>query len=185
MKRSLTLPAAAALGGLLLTVSCSGSRDQGHHPTHPVASTQAVAQLSPTQGHQVKGRVSFTPEDHGVRVYVSLTGLTPGEHGFHVHEKGDCSAPDASSAGAHFEPATAPHGGRLHTQRHVGDLGNLTADAQGRVETSFVDHLIALSGPASIVGRAVIVHAKADDLHSQPSGDAGGRVACGIIELLR
>jgi superoxide dismutase, Cu-Zn family len=140
-----------------------------------------TAQLAPTQGNSVHGTVKFTETSGGVRVVAHLEGLTPGQHGFHVHEKGDCSAPDATSAGSHFNPAGAPHGAPDAAQRHVGDLGNITADAGGKAHYDRVDKNLRFDGPNSILGRAVIVHAKADD-GSQPVGNAGARVACGVIK---
>lgn len=156
-------------------------------PTHPPGSTElhAVAQLTPTEGNSVRGTVRFSTEGEAVRVVAEITGLTPGDHGFHVHETGDCSAPDASSAGGHFNPTQQSHGARDASSRHVGDLGNLTADATGRAQLSYLDPMLRLSGGNSIVGRAVIVHAGRDDLTSQPSGDSGARVACGMIEMER
>ena len=142
----------------------------------------AIARLSPTSGSEVRGTVTFTSTGTGVRVQISLTGLTPGEHGFHIHEKGDCSAPDAASAGEHFSTRPEPHAGPQDTARHTGDLGNVTADAQGRVETSFIDERIALTGEDSILQRSVVVHADKDDLSSQPVGNSGARLACGVIE---
>jgi Cu-Zn family superoxide dismutase len=113
-----------------------------------------------------------------------LEGLEPGLHGFHIHEVGDCSAPDASSAGGHFNPDNTPHGTPENppAQRHVGDLGNLEADAEGKAHYERVDQMLPLRGPNSIVGKSVIVHAQADDLSSQPSGSAGPRLACGVIQ---
>jgi Cu-Zn family superoxide dismutase len=144
-----------------------------------------VAQLEPTQGNNVRGTVTFLDEGGKVRVTADITGLSPGEHGFHIHENGDCSAPDASSAGGHFNPANQPHAARDAEARHIGDLGNLSADSNGRAKMDFVDPKLTLSGPHSIVGRAVVVHAGRDDLKSQPSGDSGARVACGTVELER
>jgi Cu-Zn family superoxide dismutase len=118
----------------------------------------------------------------GVTVQVSMSGLTPGEHGMHIHESGDCSAPDATSAGEHFSATPSQHGGPHDTMRHTGDLGNIVADAQGKVETSFQDDRLSLSGPDSILNRSVIVHAGKDDFTTQPSGGSGARVACGVIE---
>jgi len=156
-------------------------------PTHPPGSTElhAVAQLNPTQGNQARGTVRFSSEGGAVRVVADITGLTPGEHGFHVHENGDCSASDASSAGGHFNPTKQPHAARDATARHIGDLGNLTADTTGRAQLSYLDPMLTLAGEKSIVGRAVVIHAGRDDLKSQPSGDSGARVACGVIELER
>lgn len=147
----------------------------------------AVARLSPTSGNQATGTVTFTAASSGmgVTVQVSMSGLTPGEHGFHIHDKGDCSAPDATSAGDHFSATPSQHGGPHDTMRHTGDLGNLVADAQGKVETSFQDDRLSLSGPDSILNRSVIVHAGKDDFTTQPTGGSGARVACGVIEGLQ
>jgi Cu-Zn family superoxide dismutase len=100
-----------------------------------------------------------------------------------VHELGDCTAPDGTSAGGHFNPEGMPHGAPADAQRHVGDLGNLTADDSGMAHYERTDDVIALSGDHSIVGRGIIVHAGADDLTSQPTGAAGARVACGVIGI--
>jgi len=140
------------------------------------------ADLAPTQGQQAKGTVTFERKPAGVEVAVQLEGLKPGRHGFHVHEKGDCSAPDATSAGEHFNPTSQPHAGREAPARHMGDLGNVVADTAGKVQIKIVDPKLRLEGPESIVGKAVIVHEKADDYTTQPSGDAGARVACGVVK---
>jgi Cu-Zn family superoxide dismutase len=142
----------------------------------------AVARLSGTAGHEVSGLVQFFRHEKGVRVVADVTGLTPGEHGIHIHEHGDCSAPDGSSAGGHFNPTGEKHGGREAAKRHAGDLGNLTATESGTAHLDYVDTHLRVDGAQSFIGRAVIVHAGRDDLHSQPSGDAGPRVACGVIE---
>jgi Cu-Zn family superoxide dismutase len=141
-----------------------------------------MALLSPASGSTVRGVVSFTREKDKIRVEASVSGLTPGAHGFHIHEKGDCSAPDASSAGGHFNPSGMPHAGPTEASRHVGDFGNIEADASGNAHYSRLFADVMLEGASSVIGKAVIVHAKADDLKTQPSGDAGGRVACGVIE---
>jgi Cu-Zn family superoxide dismutase len=143
---------------------------------------KAVAVLHPTAGNKVSGTVTFTEVADGVQVQAEITGLPPGNHGFHVHEFGDCSAADASSAGAHFNPTHEPHGGPDAAERHVGDMGNVQADASGKAKLEYVDHQISLTNDQrSVIGRSVIVHAKADDLKSQPAGDSGARVACGVI----
>ena len=147
--------------------------------------TKAVATLSPTQGNNVSGVVTFTKVDGGVKIVADVSGLTPGRHGFHIHEFGDCSAPDAASAGGHFNPTHRQHGGPDSEMRHAGDFGNLDADASGKAHYERVDKVISLDGPESIIGHAVIVHAKADDLKSQPSGNAGARVACGVIGVAK
>ena len=148
----------------------------------PSAPLKAVAVLHPTAGSKVSGTVTFTEEADGVRVRAEITGLTPGNHGFHIHEFGDCSAADASSAGAHFNPTNNPHAGPDAAERHVGDMGNVEAEASRKATLEYVDHQISLTNDQrSVIGRSVVVHAKADDLKSQPSGDSGARVACGVI----
>ncbi len=148
----------------------------------PSAPLKAVAVLRPTGGNKVSGTVTFTEVADGVQVQAEITGLTPGNHGFHVHEFGDCSAADATSAGAHFNPTSKPHAGPDATERHVGDMGNVEADASGKAKLEYVDHQISLTNDqASVIGRSVVVHAKADDLKSQPAGDSGARIACGVI----
>ncbi len=149
------------------------------------APTMAVCTVHPLGNSGVHGTVTFTKTEGGVRVQAELTGLSPGEHGFHVHQYGDCSMMDGTCAGGHFNPTGAPHGGpdAPAGQRHVGDFGNIKADASGKATYDRVDKLIALSGPHSIIGRSIIVHAGRDDLKSQPSGDAGARVACGVIGI--
>lgn len=144
---------------------------------------KAVAVLHPTKGSSVRGTVTFTREAGGVRVIANISSLKPGKHGFHAHENGDCSSPDAKSAGGHFNPVDMPHGAPDDEQRHAGDFGNLTADASGKARYDRLDTMISLSGANSIVGRAIIVHAKGDDLKSQPSGDAGDRESCGVVGI--
>ena len=140
--------------------------------------TKAIAVLGSASGSKVSGTVTFTKDGDGVKVVADVTGLTPGKHGFHVHEFGDCSASDATSAGDHFNPTDDPHAGHDADKRHMGDLGNLEADASGKARVDLSDKKMKLD---AIVGKAVIVHEKADDLKTQPTGDAGGRVACGVI----
>lgn len=147
--------------------------------------TKAVAALSPTKGNSVSGTVTFTKVEGGVKVVADVTGLTPGQHGFHIHEFGDCSAPDATSAGGHFNPGHMQHGAPDAASHHAGDLGNLEADASGKAHYELVDPTLSLNGPESIVGHGVIVHEKADDMKTQPTGNAGGRVACGAIGVAK
>jgi Cu-Zn family superoxide dismutase len=151
-------------------------------PAAKSVSSKGIAVLHPTAGNKVSGTVMFTPVSDGVQVHAEITGLTPGKHGFHIHEFGDCSAADASSAGGHFNPTHKPHAGPEAAERHEGDMGNVEADASGNAKLDYVDHQISLSNDGkSVIGRSVVVHAKADDLKSQPSGDAGARIACGVI----
>lgn len=151
-------------------------------PSGSKGKAMAVAVLSPAPNMQVKGKVTFQEETQGVRVTVDISGLTPGKHGFHIHQKGDCSAADFSSAGGHWNPTEAPHGAPDSGKHHYGDFGNIVANDKGVVRFEQVFSWLSFSGPNSFLDHAVIVHAKADDLMSQPSGDAGARVACGVIK---
>ena len=143
----------------------------------------ATAVLAPTKGNSVSGTVNFKQKGDVVLVEAKVNGLKPNAtHGMHVHEKGNCSAADASSAGSHFNPASSQHGGTTGPNRHGGDLGNLKADANGYAQMSVEVSGISLGAEAnSITGRAVIVHAGPDDLKTQPSGNSGARLACGLI----
>lgn len=145
------------------------------------ASLKAVVVLNPVGSSKVKGKITFTQMGKIVEIRGEVTGLTPGLHGFHVHEFGDCSDHEGKCAGGHFNPTHMPHGGPDDDKRHVGDLGNIKADDSGTARVSMKDSVIQLHGPHSIVGRSIIVHADADDHKTQPTGNAGARVACGII----
>jgi len=142
----------------------------------------ASAGLQPTKGNKTVGEVTFEQVGDKVRVTAQVIGLKPNqEHGFHIHEKGDCSSGDGMSAGGHFNPYGKPHG--RGAERHAGDLPNLKADAKGRATLSVdLDVITVTPGPASVVGRGIIVHAQPDDYTSQPVGNAGARLACGVIK---
>jgi Cu-Zn family superoxide dismutase len=165
--------------GLLLLLGLCGCGTTTKHVVAPKA--DAVAVLTPTQGNTVQGTIYFIKVADGVRVEGEIVGLKPGPHGFHIHEKGDCSAPDAMSAGGHFNPTNMQHGSPTSTQRHMGDFGNIEANAAGIAKVSIVDHMISIEGPYSIINHGLIVHGNPDDLKSQPAGNAGPRVACGVI----
>ena len=144
--------------------------------------SRATAKLAPTAGNAAAGTVTFTRNGDRVRVVAEVSGLTSGAHGFHVHEKGDCSAPDATSAGGHFNPGSQPHGNPATGAHHAGDMPMLVADASGNATLDVTLSTIALgSGANSIVGRAVVVHKDPDDFKTQPAGNSGARVACGVI----
>jgi Cu-Zn family superoxide dismutase len=148
--------------------------------------TRAIAVLHATsKGGEAHGVVTFTMTQGGVRVEAEVRGLTPGLHGFHIHEFGDCSTPDAMSAGGHFNPTKMEHGAPTGGPRHVGDLGNIEANARGVAKLDLVDPTLMFAGPTSILGRALIVHAKPDDMKTQPTGNAGDRVACGVIGVAK
>ncbi len=143
--------------------------------------SEAVAVMHPLGESGVHGVVHFTQLDTGMQVVADIQGLTPGAHGFHIHQYGDCTAPDGTSAGGHFNPGDQPHGAPESMARHVGDLGNLVADSAGIAHYERVDTMLTFTGPNNILGRGIIIHAGADDLKTQPTGAAGGRVACGVI----
>jgi len=146
--------------------------------------TYAVAMVHGLGDHKVNGKVTFTETSDGVEIVAELTGLQPGEHGFHVHEFGDCSMADGKCAGGHFNPTNQPHAGPDDAKRHVGDLGNIKADGQGNASYKRTDKVISLNGKNSIIGRSVIVHAKPDDFKTQqPPGNAGDRIGCGTIGI--
>lgn len=146
---------------------------------------RAVATLDGRSGSSATGIVTFTERADGtVHIRADFTNVPPGPHGFHVHEVGDCSAADASSAGGHFNPGDDPHAGPDAPRHHAGDLGNITASSAGRASAETVSNQLTVSpGPRSVVGKAVVLHADADDLQSQPSGAAGSRIACGVVNM--
>ena len=167
------LPAIAAT---LLLGACAST---------PPAGPRAEARLEARSGSTVAGTVNFVQQGDKLRVEAKVMGLTPGEHGFHVHESGDCSAPDATSAKGHFNPAGKQHGHHSGMDRHAGDMPNLKADAQGHASYSGELALLSLGSDAQgILGRSVVIHADPDDYASQPAGNSGKRVACGTIKAL-
>jgi Cu-Zn family superoxide dismutase len=144
------------------------------------AQTRAMAKLEPKSGSKVAGTVTFTQTGDEVQVTADIQNLTPGKHGLHIHDKGDCSAPDAASAGGHFNPMHQHHGGPMTTERHAGDLGNIEADASGKAHLEWKGKL-QMTGANSIIGKSVVVHEKDDDLKTDPAGNSGARIACGAI----
>ena len=163
----------------LLAAGCGGmSSSGGSGGGAPAAS----ASLQPRSGSSTAGTVAFSPRSSGkMMVTVDISGLKPNaEHGFHVHEKGDCSAPDAMSAGGHFNPLGKPHGGAT-SDHHAGDIQNLKTDASGRARASFEIDGLTIGGTADVIGKAVVVHRDPDDYKSQPAGNSGPRIACGLI----
>jgi Cu-Zn family superoxide dismutase len=150
----------------------------------PGPASEAAVQLSPTEGNTASGMLAVTSDGAGVRIRGSLQGLKPdSEFGFHIHENGDCSAPDASSAGGHFNPANAQHGNPSGDAHHAGDMLNAKSNAEGVAEVDAMAEGVTLrTGQANdVVGKAVVLHEKPDDYATQPSGDSGARIACGVI----
>lgn len=171
-----TLPTSLrhTLSALVLLAACTSE------PAAP--EPDARAELAPLMASGVTGTITFTEMDGGkIKVEADVSGLTPGKHGIHVHEVGDCSAADGSSAGGHFNPSMVDHGMPGAGTHHPGDFGNLDADASGRATLTLETDAITLgAGATDILGRAVIVHELEDDF-GQPTGNAGGRLACGVI----
>jgi Cu-Zn family superoxide dismutase len=151
--------------------------------TAAASGPSATAAIDPRSGSTISGSSRFSKVDGGLASHVELQGATPGQHGVHVHEKGDCSDPKALSAGPHFNPASSPHhGGPTTPVRHGGDLGNITVDDSGKGVLDVVVYGLSLDGSDGVVGRAIVVHEKVDDLHSDPAGNSGGRIGCGVIK---
>lgn len=143
----------------------------------------ATAVLEPRSGSNVRGTVTFTQIGDLVRITGQVTGHTKGPKGFHIHAMGDCSAHDGMSAGGHFNPTNSKHGGPYEPVKHAGDLGNINFGADGVAKINFTVGDIAVSrGANGIRGRALMVHAQVDDMKTDPTGNAGGRVACGVIK---
>ncbi len=145
---------------------------------------RAQVVLKPTKGHTAAGTMTLRAEADGVRISGELTGLKPGsEHGFHIHENGNCSAPDATSAGGHFNPAGQSHGSMDTGAHHAGDMPNQRANAEGMVDVnaSVSDISLDAGSDENVIGRALVVHQQPDDYKSQPAGNAGPRIACGVI----
>jgi superoxide dismutase, Cu-Zn family len=188
MKTSLT--SILALSVSVCMVCLATNRVQAADPAHSekahadnwAAVTQAVAVLHPTAGNKAHGEVRFSQVGDSVKVVAHVEGLTPGQkHAIHVHQFGDCSAPDGMSAGGHYNPEGHQHGLPEKEMRHAGDLGNLQADNDGKAHYEIEVKNTSIAGMKNpVIGRAVIVHAKVDD-GGQPVGNAGGRIACGVI----
>lgn len=178
----------ALAGAVALTVvGCTSKEAPPPAPASapaPVAEKKAEATLAAKSGSGASGTVEFVEKDGEVTMTVHVSGLSEGEHAIHLHENGDCSAADASSAGGHWNPTGAQHGKWGVDGFHHGDIGNLTADADGHAMLTFSTDLWSIGGDpgTDVVGKAVVVHEKVDDFTSQPSGNAGARVACGVIE---
>ena len=159
---------------------------QKEHMMHEKSMVKnAIAVVTPTKGNSVHGVVTFEQVEKGVRVVAKLTGLKPGKHGFHIHEFGDISSDDGSSAGGHFNPMGMPHSMPMSEKRHEGDMGNIEVDSDGNVHLDYIDHAMKLNGPYSIIGHAVIIHEKEDDFKTQPTGNAGARIGYGVIGIAK
>jgi superoxide dismutase, Cu-Zn family len=185
-----------ALCGASALCACGASQEGAAPPATPSAEAAAAeaapaaaagktleVAVQPKSGSQLSGKAALTETPEGVKVVLALEGVPPGEHGAHVHEKGDCSAPDGASAGGHFNPAGNPHALPTGNPRHLGDLGNITIspDGKGTLEIVAAGANLKEGDPNSFAGRAIIVHEKLDD-GGQPTGNAGGRIGCAEIK---
>ena len=171
---------------VMLTLCVSLILAQKNPGSHQILAVhRALAVITPTKGNTVHGIVRFEETPKGVRVVADLTGLTPGNHGFHIHEFGDISSDDGSSAGGHFNPTGEMHSMPMSKNRHVGDMGNIDADMQNKAHLDYVDPVMKLNGNHSIIGHAVIVHEKEDDFKTQPTGNAGARIGYGVIGIAK
>lgn len=146
---------------------------------------EAIARIYPTAGNQAAGLITFSQEGKSIKITGEISGLTPGIHGFHIHQFGNLSSADGTSAGGHYNPLNARHGAPTDKERHVGDLGNITADDNGNATINLTDNVISLNGKYSITGRAVVIHAGQDDFTTQPTGNAGARVGYGVIGIAK
>jgi len=187
-----------AIGLTLLLAACSREQPEGA-PRQPEPSTaapaekteapaepaaEAAAQIAPTQGNSVNGSLALSSSPQGVQITGTIQGLKPdADFGFHVHEKGDCTAPDASSAGGHFNPTQAQHGNPTSGPHHAGDMLNIRSNAEGVAQVDATASGTTLHGDpgTDVVGKAIVVHESPDDYTTQPSGNSGKRVACGVI----
>ncbi len=183
-----------AFCGLSLVVLCSCKEENDKKDTEPevIDTTQMAAAdavlfgesiLEAKSSSQIKGSAIFGKLENGMKIAVRISGGTPGKLAMHIHEKGDCSADGASSAGGHFNPTGGQHSSPDHEQRHAGDLGNIMVSADGTGElTANISNINRFSDWSSIIGKSVVIHEKADDFRTQPSGDSGKRIACGVIK---
>jgi Cu-Zn family superoxide dismutase len=155
-------------------------------PTAAMTMKKAGGKIEAKSTSKVGGDVTFaSTADNKVMVTVHVTGATPGDHGVHLHEKGDCSAADASSAGGHFNPTSQAHGAPMAEHHHAGDFGNLKVGADGTgTLTLTVSDLTVDNGPNGVVGKSLVIHEKADDMTTQPSGNSGARQGCAVINAM-
>ncbi len=149
-------------------------------------SKKASAIINPSSGSEVSGTATFTQTGQNVMVRIEVENVSPGEHGVHIHQYGDCSAPDGTSAGGHWNPTNVAHGKWSEGEFHLGDIGNIMVGEDGTGSIELVTDLweIGTGTDVDVVGKGIIVHTGPDDFVSQPSGNAGARIGCGVIELV-
>jgi Cu-Zn family superoxide dismutase len=185
MKHFNALPLVIASLGCVALATFAFPATAENVSTNASGATSAVCVVVRVGEHKVRGVLRFTQKGDTVRITGVVRGLTPGKHGFHVHEFGDVSGrKDGKSTGGHDNPGETKHGKPTDKERHVGDLGNITADEDGVAKVNITDNVISLSGPHSIIGRSILIHAGADDF-GQPTGNAGARVGFGVIGIAK
>jgi Cu-Zn family superoxide dismutase len=168
-----------AVGAAAVLIGFGGAAAQAR-----AAGDKATATIESKSGSKVTGKAEFTElASGGTKVEVWIENATPGSHGLHLHEKGDCSAPDATSAGGHFNASGNPHAAPTEKARHNGDLGNIEVGQDGKGHLSITSDLLTVGpGPNSVKGKAVVFHEKTDDMKTQPTGNAGARYGCGVVQ---
>lgn len=177
----LTAPTLLIVLALASSVSVHAEERKAHAHVHEQAAPKkAVCVLMPSAGNKAQGVLHLTQGDGFTQITGTVKNLTPGKHGFHIHEFGDLTSADGTSAGGHYNPEGHEHGGLDDKHRHVGDLGNITAKADGTANVTLKVEGLKI---ADVIGRSFVVHEKEDDLKSQPSGNAGARISVGVIGL--
>ena len=173
------LPAACVF---IWAVGCASSKS-GSVAVEPAAGPHVSAAIEGRSGSALTGTATFTQVGGAVHIVVDVNNAPEGVHAVHLHEKGDCSAPDGSSAGGHFNPTHMPHGSPDAPNHHAGDFGNMTVGADGHGHLELDSAVLTVApGEMSVVGRAIVVHANVDDFKTQPTGNAGGRIGCGVVK---
>jgi Cu-Zn family superoxide dismutase len=169
------------LAGLAGCSSSQSSRSAAPPPA--AAGPHLTAMIEGRSGSALTGTATFTQASGAVHIVVDVNNAPEGVHAVHLHEKGDCSAPDALSAGGHFNPTHMPHGSPDAPNHHAGDFGNMTVGADGHGHLELDSTILTIApGEMSVAGHAVVVHAKLDDMTTQPTGNAGGRIGCGVVK---
>lgn len=173
----------AVVGVFVLLGAGSLALAKGKKAKPEAAKAVIEAPVEAKSGSKVTGKATFTEKGKEITVKVAVEGAPPGEHAVHIHEKGDCSSPDAKSAGGHWNPGSDQHGAWAAEHHHLGDIGNMKvgADGKGEVELTTDKWTVGTGQPNDVVGKSIVVHEKVDDFTTQPTGNAGGRIGCAVL----
>ena len=184
MKKSLMIQVLLLIGISFALISCDRVQQHTDVLSAPSAK-QAIATIGSASDSSVTGMATFTQNGDQITLTIEIQGASPGIHAVHIHASGDCSAPDGTSAGGHWNPTDVAHGKWGVGEFHLGDIGNITVgeDGTGSIELTTDLWEIGTGSDVDVVGKGIIVHAGADDFTSQPSGNAGARIGCGAIVL--